>query len=195
MRDEMLTVPIRLTVSKRTYSAMIDSGSYHSHLDLGLAYRLGLPTRPLPKPVTILGFNGKPAGTTHHTLPWDFGIGHHHFTADGMEWLVSRLKGDQKIILGYDFLKTFNPLIDWEAGTLAFKDDIAHLDFSLIEPGVDHHDTVPTEDIETEDETEGYKPNDTQILLLKAKRDGAPPTPPASDSGYSDNESEGLELS
>ncbi|KAL8290591.1 hypothetical protein RQP46_002849 [Phenoliferia psychrophenolica] len=122
-RNDMLVIPIRLTLAKRTYSAMIDSGSYHSHLDINLAHRLGLPTKALPRPVTILGFNGKPAGTSLYTLPWDFGIGEHHFRAEGMEWLVSPVKGEQKIILGYDFLKTFNPIIDWEEGLVEFRNE------------------------------------------------------------------------
>ena len=36
------------------------------------------------------------------------------------EFIVTRLSGQHKIILGYEFLKDFNPHIDWAAGTLHF---------------------------------------------------------------------------
>jgi len=36
------------------------------------------------------------------------------------ELIVTRSSGQQQIILGYEFLKDFNPHIDWAAGTLRF---------------------------------------------------------------------------
>jgi hypothetical protein len=38
------------------------------------------------------------------------------------EFIVTRLSGNHKIILGYEFLKYFIPHIDWTAGTLDFND-------------------------------------------------------------------------
>jgi hypothetical protein len=38
------------------------------------------------------------------------------------EFIVTRLSGPHQIILGYEFLKNFNPHIDWTAGTLRFND-------------------------------------------------------------------------
>jgi hypothetical protein len=38
------------------------------------------------------------------------------------EFFVTRLSGHHQIILGYEFLKNFNPHIDWTAGTLRFND-------------------------------------------------------------------------
>jgi hypothetical protein len=38
------------------------------------------------------------------------------------EFIVTRLSGHHQIILGYKFLKDFNPHIDWTAGTLRFSD-------------------------------------------------------------------------
>ena len=38
------------------------------------------------------------------------------------EFIVARLSGQNQIILGYEFLKDFNPRIDWAAGTLRFSD-------------------------------------------------------------------------
>jgi hypothetical protein len=36
---------------------------------------------------------------------------------------VTRLFGQHQIILGYEFLKEFNPHIDWTAGTLRISDN------------------------------------------------------------------------
>ena len=38
------------------------------------------------------------------------------------EFNVTRLSGHHQIILGYEFLKDFNPHINWTAGTLRFND-------------------------------------------------------------------------
>ena len=35
---------------------------------------------------------------------------------------MTRLSGQHQIILGYEFLKEFNPQIDWTMGTLRFSD-------------------------------------------------------------------------
>ena len=38
------------------------------------------------------------------------------------EFIVTLLSGQPQIILGYEFLKDFNPHIDWAAGTLRFSE-------------------------------------------------------------------------
>jgi hypothetical protein len=39
------------------------------------------------------------------------------------EFIVTRLSGQHQIILGYEFLKDFNPhIIDWAVGTLRFSE-------------------------------------------------------------------------
>jgi hypothetical protein len=37
------------------------------------------------------------------------------------EFIVTRLSGQHQIIMGYKFLKDFNPHIDWTVGTLRFS--------------------------------------------------------------------------
>jgi hypothetical protein len=49
----------------------------------------------------------------------DFNIGALKLT---QEFIVTRLSGQHQIILGYEFLKEFNPQIDWSTGTLHFSD-------------------------------------------------------------------------
>ena len=39
------------------------------------------------------------------------------------EFIVTRLSGQHQITLGYEFLKEFNPHIDWTAGTLRISDN------------------------------------------------------------------------
>jgi hypothetical protein len=38
------------------------------------------------------------------------------------EFIITRLSGQHQIILGYEFLRNFNPQIDWTTGTLRFSD-------------------------------------------------------------------------
>ncbi len=38
------------------------------------------------------------------------------------EFIVTRLSAQHQIILGYEFLKEFNPQIDWSTDTLRFSD-------------------------------------------------------------------------
>ena len=38
------------------------------------------------------------------------------------EFFVNQLSGQHQIMLGYKFLKYFNPQIDWTTGTLRFSD-------------------------------------------------------------------------
>ncbi len=37
------------------------------------------------------------------------------------EFILTRLSGQHQIILGYEFLKDFNPQLDWTTGTLRFS--------------------------------------------------------------------------
>jgi hypothetical protein len=54
-----------------------------------------------------------------HGLNIEFNIGSLKIS---QEFIVTRLSGPHQIILGYEFLKDFNPHIDWAAGTLRFSE-------------------------------------------------------------------------
>ena len=49
----------------------------------------------------------------------EFSIGSLKIT---QEFIVTRLSGHHQVILGFEFLKGYNPHIDWTTGTLRFKD-------------------------------------------------------------------------
>jgi len=55
---------------------------------------------------------------TRYGVDIEFNIGLLKIT---QELIVTRLSGKTQIILGYEFLKDFNPHIDWTAGTLRFS--------------------------------------------------------------------------
>jgi hypothetical protein len=54
-----------------------------------------------------------------HSVNIEFNIGS---LKTSQELIVTRLSGQHQIILGYQFLKDFNPHIDWAAGTIRFSE-------------------------------------------------------------------------
>ena len=101
-KAEILTVNIQFPGSDQSFPAIIDCGSYHSHLDLNTAHQLGVPFFRLTQPITVLGFDGQPAGTSAAWANWNFKIG--NIAISGGKWLISSITGQNRIILGYDFL-------------------------------------------------------------------------------------------
>lgn len=118
---DMLTVKVYFPGVPSPLDALIDSGSYHSHLDGDLAYQLGLSLTPLANPISVVQFDGSATVLSLYSHPWNFDINQHRFEPDGGQWLISKMGGAFKVVLGFDFLKTFNPFINWETGEVKFR--------------------------------------------------------------------------
>ena len=83
---------LRFPDQLQEFGAVIDSGSYHSHLDISIATNLNISMFPLDEPVQISGFDGANAGVSTHWAPWDFDIGSAQIK--GGKWLISSITGE-----------------------------------------------------------------------------------------------------
>ena len=94
--------------------ALVDSSATENFIDHSMVRRLGIGTRKLPVPRRIFNVNGTEniAGrlTKFCTLRVCKGLENHLRT-----FYITTL-GEDRAILGYPWLRTFNPRINWEEG-------------------------------------------------------------------------------
>ena len=77
-----------------------------------------LSTHSLANPLRIRLADGS-MSMSRHGVNIEFNIGSLKIS---QEFIVTRLSGQHRIVLGYELLKDFNPHIDWAAGTLRFSE-------------------------------------------------------------------------
>lgn len=99
-------------------SALVDTGATDSFVGSDFAVKHSLPLIKLPQPINLTLFDGKPAnsGPVTHFVNIEFDS-----AVSGpaeLPFLVTKLPSEQPIVLGYDFLRTFDPVINWQEGTL-----------------------------------------------------------------------------
>jgi hypothetical protein len=103
-------------MAKVEETALVDSGAMENFIDKGTVKWLQLGTKVLspPRPVFNVDRTHKKAGTINETI-------HLYVTLGDMEqrlqFYVTNL-GKDRMILGYPWLKTFNPEIDWAAAKM-----------------------------------------------------------------------------
>ena len=111
-----MIIPVRLN-KDTTGSAMIDSGASTQFIDLDCVLRNNLPLPLKPKPGTIIVVNGREAeNQLTHTCTLDLTIDQHSET---LTFQVTKLAG-WNMILGKNWLKRHNPVIDWTRNTVTF---------------------------------------------------------------------------
>jgi hypothetical protein len=82
-----------------------------------LRERQNLATHPLVNPLRVRLADGS-MSMARFGVNIEFNIGALKIT---QKFSVTRLFSQHQIILGYEFLKDFNPKIDWTTGTLRFS--------------------------------------------------------------------------
>ena len=105
-----------LSTMQKTEEALIDSGAMECFLDHRTVSHLRLPLEPLKAPRTIHNIDGthNQAGQITYKCQLKVQIGAIHRE---MDFFITNL-GQDRIFLGYPFLKMFNPNINWTNGTL-----------------------------------------------------------------------------
>jgi hypothetical protein len=98
--------------------ALVDSGATNFFCSDTYVRDKHLATHPLINPLRIRLADGS-MSMARFCVHIKFNIGALKVT---QEFIVTRLSGQHQIILGYEFLKDFNPQIDWTTGTLRFSD-------------------------------------------------------------------------
>ncbi len=115
-RRNAMKIQFILETTRKTKSALVDSGATENFIDSRTVVHLRLPTIQLPKPWAIRNINGTAnvAGQITRKCELSIHIAHEWKT---MAFFIMNLGIDQ-IILGYPFLQQFNPTIDWQKGKI-----------------------------------------------------------------------------
>ena len=108
---------------QKTEEALINSGATECFLDHWTVSHLYLPLKPLKAPRTIHNINGthNQVGQITYKCRLKVQIGAIH---QEMDFFITNL-GQDWIVLGYPFLKLFNPNINWTNGTLTWTSTIS----------------------------------------------------------------------
>ena len=97
----------------------VDSGAGGKFIDQNFVRAKQLETEPLINPIKVYNVDGTPnkRGTIRRYIDLNIEV---HGQVRKERLLVTGL-GKQKIILGFPWLKQTNPIIDWEKGTLEWR--------------------------------------------------------------------------
>jgi hypothetical protein len=100
-------------------SALLDSGATENFINPAYARELKLPIEELPEPCKVFNVDGtqnRHGQITHYT-DLDIRTGNQTRT---MRFFLTNL-GEQKVILGYPWFATVQPVIDWAKGWIAYE--------------------------------------------------------------------------
>ena len=102
--------------------ALLDSGARGNFIHPDLALTLSIPQQRLPKPLKALNVDGTPnkKGTITHFIIVDILVNNRLMT---LELMIAGI-GQSSLILGFPWLQTWNPDVDWKHGTLAWRKEV-----------------------------------------------------------------------
>ena len=106
-----------LTTTQKTEQALLDSGATKNFINPWTIERLQLPTQKLQTQRTIFNIDGtlnKVGGITHKC---QLKIQFNH-TEKIVDFFITDL-GQDRAVLGFPFLREFNPTINWETGMIS----------------------------------------------------------------------------
>jgi len=93
---------------------LLDCGATGSFIDRDFVCLKGMNTQTLSQNISVFNVDGSPNEAGQITEVVNVVL-HYKTHSERMLLAVSRL-GKQSLILGYDWLKDYNPKIDWEKG-------------------------------------------------------------------------------
>ena len=101
----------------KTEAALLDSGATENFLDPRTVNKFQLPTQKLQKPRSILNIDGthNKAGSITWKCQLEVQFGK---TITNIDFYIMDL-GQDRAVLGFPFFQKFNPIIDWQKGTIA----------------------------------------------------------------------------
>ena len=93
---------------------LLDSSADESFIDRELVHQLGIDTVPLDSPIETQALDGRPlARVERRTVPVNLLVSGNHHESILLRVISSPLS---PVVLGYPWLKTHNPQIDWATG-------------------------------------------------------------------------------
>jgi hypothetical protein len=111
---------ISIVGSPGTICALVDSGASSNFIDQRLADILPLQILPLPTPVFLSLFDGKPSSAGHISHSVDTQVSFADLSTQELRLLVTTLHPSAPIVLGLPWLRLTNPLIDWATLSITF---------------------------------------------------------------------------
>ncbi|KAI3370806.1 hypothetical protein L3Q82_007124 [Scortum barcoo] len=111
-----LQIPATICFQLQRFSlqALIDSGAEENFIDEQAAEQAGIPSEPLERPRNALAVDGRIlAQVTHRTLPVKLVLSGNH--VESIQLLVISSPATP-LIIGYPWLATHNPHMDWAVG-------------------------------------------------------------------------------
>ena len=111
-----LSIPVHTARATAEQTALLDSGATENFISFRTWKQLGIGRQVLPEPITVHNVDGtenRKGKITHYC--WL------RVLYDGQQKLQRfylTALGRDRMILGYPFLREFNPQIDWKAGKL-----------------------------------------------------------------------------
>ena len=114
IKRNALKIKLVLSTTLKTKGALIDSGATENFLNPRTVVKLRLPTEELQNPRSILNIDGtnNKAGQITHKCRLKVKLGK---SSQEMDFYITDL-GQDWIVLGYPFLRMFNPTINWSNG-------------------------------------------------------------------------------
>ena len=117
IREDLLVIRTP-TDTDPTVQAMVDSGATRYFISDTYVRDKQLSTYPLQQALRVRLADGS-MSLARYGVSLAFYIGSSRVT---QEFVVTRISGPYQLILGYTFLKQYNPLISWTHGTLTMPD-------------------------------------------------------------------------
>ena len=112
-----VSAEIQTTDKDISITAQIDSGCTKSVIDRAFAKRSKLKIKPMAIPRKVEGCNGTILDKVDGSVEICIRIGGH---VEAITLWTMELSVDTDVILGYDWLRSHNPRIDWGKGTCHF---------------------------------------------------------------------------
>jgi len=117
-KNSSIQVPIECRIRDRTLAlkALLDSGATECFLNINKVYELDLPKKKLDRPKEVKNVDG--------TLNISGSITHETFLRVRLNGKEKTLRfylaniGNEEAILGYPFLESLDPKVDWKTATI-----------------------------------------------------------------------------
>ena len=100
--------------------ALLDSGAGRTFIDKTKCANAGIATAELAESFTVSLANGYSLTVTHQVDPKSCRIKFKQFDYRGPVYVLD-MKQEHELILGQDFLRSRNPIIDWKARTMTLR--------------------------------------------------------------------------